>query len=141
MPEVLDPKVPAPVEVKGGVVAYLNVDGAIAAATFYEKAFGAQIAATYEPDGQGRTMHVHLYINGSSVMLSDFYPEQGLAKVEPQAFSLMLMVDRDIEARFRRAAEAGCEVVMPVQKMFWGDIYGQLRDPFGVSWAMNQPDA
>jgi len=23
--------------------------------------------------------------------------------------------------------------------MFWGDRYGQLRDPFGVLWAMNQP--
>ena len=23
--------------------------------------------------------------------------------------------------------------------MFWGDRYGQLRDPFGVTWAMNQP--
>jgi len=23
--------------------------------------------------------------------------------------------------------------------MFWGDVYGQLRDPFGVIWAMNQP--
>jgi uncharacterized glyoxalase superfamily protein PhnB len=21
---------------------------------------------------------------------------------------------------------------------FWGDLYGQLRDPFGVTWAMNQ---
>jgi uncharacterized glyoxalase superfamily protein PhnB len=28
---------------------------------------------------------------------------------------------------------------MPVAEMFWGDRYGQLRDPFGVLWAMNQP--
>jgi PhnB protein len=28
---------------------------------------------------------------------------------------------------------------MPVADMFWGDRYGQLRDPFGVLWAMNQP--
>jgi uncharacterized glyoxalase superfamily protein PhnB len=28
---------------------------------------------------------------------------------------------------------------MPVAEMFWGDLYGQLRDPFGVLWAMNQP--
>ena len=25
---------------------------------------------------------------------------------------------------------------MPVQDMFWGDRYGQLRDPFGVMWTM-----
>jgi PhnB protein len=26
---------------------------------------------------------------------------------------------------------------MPVAFMFWGDRYGALRDPFGVSWAMD----
>jgi PhnB protein len=29
--------------------------------------------------------------------------------------------------------------VMPVQEMFWGDRFGQVRDPFGVVWSMNQP--
>jgi uncharacterized glyoxalase superfamily protein PhnB len=28
---------------------------------------------------------------------------------------------------------------MPVELMFWGDRYGQLRDPFGVLWAINSP--
>jgi uncharacterized glyoxalase superfamily protein PhnB len=28
---------------------------------------------------------------------------------------------------------------MPVSKMFWGDRYGQLRDPFGVMWSLNEP--
>jgi len=35
--------------------------------------------------------------------------------------------------------EAGAEVTMPIAEMFWGDRYGQLRDPFGIVWAMNQP--
>jgi PhnB protein len=46
-----------------------------------------------------------------------------------------LMVD-DIDAWFDHAVKAGAEVTMPVQVMFWGDRYGQLRDPFGVNWAM-----
>ena len=82
-------------------------------------------------------MHVHLYINGASVMLSDFFPEHGHSKVSSQGFSLVLPV-ADIDSAFRRAVDAGAEVVTPVQKMFWGDYYGALKDPFGVSWAMNQ---
>ena len=35
---------------------------------------------------------------------------------------------------------AGAEVVLPVQLMFWGDRYGQLRDPFGVMWSLGEPD-
>ena len=47
------------------------------------------------------------------------------------------MVD-DIDAGFARAVAAGCEVTTPVAKMFWGARYGALKDPFGVSWAMNE---
>jgi len=127
----------APVAVKGGVVAYLQVDGALKAAEFYQRAFGAELAFAYPPDDKGRSMHVHLYINGSSIMLGDAYPEHGCPLEKPQAFNIMLPVD-DIDARFQRAIDAGATVVMPVADMFWGDRYGQLRDPFGVLWAMNQ---
>ncbi len=122
---------------KGGLVAYLQVDGAARAAEFYQRAFGAEIAALHPPDAQGRTMHAHLYVNGSSLMLGDACPEHGFPLQKPQAFNLVLMVD-DIDAWWKRAVDAGAEVVMPVADMFWGDRYGQLRDPFGILWSMNQ---
>lgn len=125
--------------VKGTLVPYLAVDGAVAAGKFYEKAFGAVVESVHPPDEQGRTMHVHVYVNGVSIMLSDFYPEQGHPKVEPAGFSLMLMVGADIHARFQRAVDAGCTVLMPVDRQFWGDTYGQLKDPYGITWAMNHP--
>jgi len=81
---------------------------------------------------------VHLHLNGSSLMLSDAYPEHGHPLEKPQGFSLMLMVP-DIDARFAHALAAGATAVMPPADMFWGDRYGQLRDPFGVLWAMNSP--
>jgi PhnB protein len=124
--------------VKGGVVAYLSVDGALKAAEFYQRAFGAELAFAHPADDKGRTMHVHLYVNGSSVMLSDPFPEHGHPHVAPQGFNLTLMVD-DIDARFKRAIDAGATAVMPPTDMFWGDRYAQLRDPFGVLWAMNAP--
>jgi uncharacterized glyoxalase superfamily protein PhnB len=131
-------EIPAKAEAKGGVIAYLAVDGAVAAAKFYEKAFGAQVAAIHPPDEQGRTMHVHLRLNGGSLMLGDFYPEHGHAKEAPQAFTLTLPV-ADIEAAFKRAVEAGAQPLTPPQKMFWGDLYASLKDPFGFTWAMDQP--
>jgi PhnB protein len=124
--------------VKGGAIAYLQVDGAMKAADFYQRAFGAELAAAHPVDGKGRTMHVHLYVNGASVMLSDAYPEHGYPLEKPQGFSMMLTVD-DADAWCKRAVEAGAESVMPVSEMFWGDRYGQVRDPFGVLWGMNQP--
>ena len=138
MPNTQEAEAPKTAPTLGGVVTYLNVDGAIAAADFYKKAFGAEVVAQQPADDQGRTMHIHLHVNGSSLMLSDPYPEYGHALQKPQAFDLMLQVD-DIDAWFARAVAAGAEVVTPVQEMFWGARYGTLRDPFGVSWSMNQP--
>ena len=138
MPDSSDTQLPTMAPVKGGVIAYLQIDGAMKAADFYRRAFGAELAAAYPPDNKGRTMHVHLYINGGSVMLNDPYPEHGCPLEKPQGFSLLLTVS-DIDAAFQRAVAAGATVAMPVQDMFWGDRYGQLRDPVGVLWAMNQP--
>ena len=138
MSETLEANVIPHVETKGGVVAYLNVEGAAKAAAFYEKAFGATIATQHPLDDQGRTMHIHLYVNGSSLMLGDFYPEHGFNPVKPQAFSLVLPVT-DIDTWYKRAVDAGCTAKMPPQKMFWGDTYGEVTDPFGVQWSFNQP--
>lgn len=124
--------------VRGGIVPYLQVDGAMKAADFYRLALGAELAAAHPPDDQGRTMHVHLYINGGSLMLSDAYPDYGYPHEKPQAFTVTLPVE-GIDAWWKRAVDAGMEVVTELQVMFWGDRYGQLRDPFGVMWAMNEP--
>src|SRR3546814_4590454 len=77
---------PALAPVRGGVVAYLQLDGALKAAQFYEKALGAEIVGSHPPDEEGRTMHVHLYVNGGSLMLSDAYPEHGHPLEKPQGY-------------------------------------------------------
>lgn len=125
-------------EVKGGLTAYLQVDGAMKAADFYKRAFGAELAGAHPPDDKGRTMHVHLYVNGSSLMLADAYPDYGHPLEKPQGFTMTLHVN-DIDAWWKRAIDAGAASVMPISDMFWGARYAQLRDPFGVLWALNQP--
>lgn len=140
MSETLEARPVPAVEVKGGAIAYVNVDGAVKARDFYKKAFGAVVAAEHPVDEQGRTMHIHLYINDGSVMIGDFYPDFGHAYEKPQAFSIMLQVD-DIDFWFKRAVEAGCTPETEPQVMFWGDKFGSLRDPFGVAWAFNEPQA
>lgn len=121
---------------RGGVISYLLIDGATKAAAFYEKAFGAKEVARHPVDEQGRTMYLHLYINNGSLMMSDPYPEYGHAATEPAGVTLTLCVD-DVDFWWSRASRTeGMEVTMPLEKMFWGDRYGALRDPFGFAWAI-----
>jgi PhnB protein len=121
--------------VRGGVAPYLVVPDAAKAAEFYQRAFGAEKVAHMPPDEQGRTMHIHLYINGGSVMLCDPFPDHGHPWQQPAGTTLHLQVD-DVEAWWKRATEAGAEIQLPLQDMFWGDRYGQLKDPFGLTWSM-----
>ncbi len=127
------PKLP---EVKGGVVPYLMVDGAVKAAEFYGKALGAETAMVMPPDDKGRTMHVHIYVNGGSIMMGDPYPEHGQEMKERYGTTLHLQVT-DVDRWWKRAVEGGMEITMPLEMQFWGERYGQLRDPFGVLWSMS----
>ncbi|MFD9898178.1 VOC family protein [Mesorhizobium sp. NPDC059025] len=127
-------------KVLGGLIAYLQVDGAVKAAEFYKHAFGAEEVFAYPPDEQGRTMHIHLYVNGSSLMLSDAFPEHGHPHKPAQGYTMQLILQADnIDGWWKRAVEAGCEIENPLGDMFWGDRWGSLRDPFGINWAMNAP--
>jgi uncharacterized glyoxalase superfamily protein PhnB len=125
-------------QVKGGAVPYLTVNGAVKAADFYKKAFAAEVASIQPPDEKGRTMHAHVYINGGSVMMSDAYPEHGHPLREPAGFNVTLPVS-DVDTWYERAIKAGCSPLMPPSDMFWGDRYAQLKDPFGVLWALVGP--
>lgn len=125
-------------EVLGGPVPYLCVDGALRASELYQRAFAAREVGRAPADSKGRTMHIHLYVNGGSLMLSDAYPEHGHPLKPHQGYSLHLQVD-DVDAWWQRAVAAGLQVVMPLQVMFWGDRWGQLRDPFGVTWSLGAP--
>lgn len=122
-----------------GVTPYLHVDGAARAIAFYEKAFGAEVKETTPTETGERLMHAQIAVNGSPIFLSDFFPDYGFHPVPAQGFNLHIHV-KDAEAWWDRAIEAGCSVVQPLKKQFWGDIYGQIRDPFGVTWAIGQSE-
>ena len=124
--------------VLGGVAPYLSVSNAAKAADFYKQAFAATEVTRMPPDDKGRYLHIHLVVNGGSLMLADAFPDHGHPLEKPAAFMLHLQVD-DVDAWWKRAVAAGAEVLMPVSEMFWGDRYGQLRDPFGVQWSIATP--
>jgi PhnB protein len=44
----------------------------------------------------------------------------------------------DANAVWAKAVAAGAEVTMPLADQFWGDRYGQLKDPFGHKWSIGQ---
>lgn len=124
--------------VMAGVIPYISLEGAGAASDFDQKAFGAKETTRMPADDGQRFIHIALEINGGTLMMSDNFPERGWAGAAPGGVTLQLVLE-DIDAWWKRAVDAGAKVAMPIETMFWGDRYGQLIDPFGVTWAMNAP--
>ena len=123
-----------------GVYPYLTVKGGKAAIDFYTRAFGAvEEYRAYGQDGE-RIMHARIRVNGAAILLSDDFPEfrGGGEAPAPVGTTIHLEVD-DADRWWQRAVDAGAEVRMPLANQFWGDRYGQLRDPFGHSWSIGAP--
>ncbi len=130
----------SPAPLKGGVVPYLMLDGTDDAIEFYKRALGAQEVGERSRMPDGRIINSRVDINGGSVMLMDGMPDHGHPAVPLQGFNLHLQVD-DADSWYNRAVEAGCTVTMPIALQFWGDRYGQVKDPFGVIWAFGSTPA
>lgn len=116
---------------------YLTIKDAPAAIEFYQKAFGAEELFRI-PGPDGRLMHAQIKIGDSILMMSEVFPEYG--GKEPIALggspaSVHIYVD-DVDSAWKRAVDAGCESVMPLEDAFWGDRFGCLSDPFGHQWSM-----
>ena len=127
------------------VTPYLTVKGANDAIEFYKKAFGAKENARLPYEDGKRLMHAEIALHGSIVLLSDEFPE--FSKVagptndqsSPVAVALHFDKPADLDAAFKRAADAGAKTVTEPADMFWGGRFAALADPFNHRWLMHAP--
>jgi PhnB protein len=119
------------------VTPHLVIKGASKAIGFYSKAFGAR--ELYHMDGPGGSIvHAELQIGDSRLYLVDESP-MGAGRapqtLKGSSVAIHLFVP-DVDASFQRAVGAGAKVTQPLMDMFWGDRFGQVRDPFGHIWSL-----
>ncbi len=117
------------------VFAYLRARNGETAIAFYKTAFGATEKFRLVEPG-GRIGHVELMFGGTTVMLSEEFPEYGIHAPDPQAqstFAIHLHVD-DADAMIAAAVGLGATLVRAPTDAFHGERSGTIRDPFGYDW-------
>jgi uncharacterized glyoxalase superfamily protein PhnB len=115
---------------------HLIVRGAANYIDFLKQAFGAKENGRAEGPG-GKLMHATVTIGDSPFMFSDPFPEFGMPPIAEGFWPFVLhLYVPDADAVFTQALAAGCEVKYPMADQFWGDRYGQVKDPFGFTWAI-----
>jgi PhnB protein len=118
---------------------YIVVKKAAEAIHFYKQAFGAVEKSRYEfPDS--RILFSELLIGNSTIQISDEFSEREVKVFSPHSLNgtccvIHLFVD-DAEATFLSALNAGATLVRKLDHTFWGDLYGQVQDPYGHIWSI-----
>ena len=121
------------------ITPHIVVRGAERAVAFYRDAFGAEEVSRI-PLPDGRLMSVELRIGDGLMHIADEFPEmEVLAPSSIGGTPVVLALDVvDAGAVFAQAVAAGAAIRQPLADMFWGDRHGQLEDPFGHRWNIDQ---
>lgn len=124
---------------------YLNFNGNCAEAMkFYQKVLGGKLemqtfgdAPMESPKEQkDKVMHATLQNDSLSFMASDSMPTMPITFGNNIHMSIAGIDEKKITDIFNGLAEGG-KIDMPLQKQFWGDIFGMLTDKFGIHWMVN----
>ncbi len=93
----------------------------------------------HDPADAEKIMHIGLPLGGGSVLMgSDVptaYEEHFVAGTN---ISLTLSPENEEEARrvFEGLSQGG-QVTMPMEKTFWGSLFGMLTDKYGINWMVD----
>ncbi|HVV55780.1 MAG TPA: VOC family protein [Mucilaginibacter sp.] len=98
--------------------------------------FGDAPSFPVPDDYKNKVMHAHLEFDDNVIFMSDCGPGRTIEHGNGIAMSIGLEDEAQTHAIFDRLAEGG-QVIMPLEKQFWGDIFGQLIDKYGIRWMLN----
>jgi PhnB protein len=113
------------------------------AITFYQQVFGGELDITrrgdVDPsandDEKSQVINATLIADGITVRASD----RADTSLDPQTRVELSIVGHE-EDRLRKVFDdlgAGGTIRSPLEKQFWGDIFGALTDQFGIGWQVN----
>jgi uncharacterized glyoxalase superfamily protein PhnB len=106
---------------------YLMLNNASQFYAFTKAVFNAkEILRKLKDDGK-TIMHSEIQIKGSTIMYSECNDDW-----KEQTANLFIYVE-DADVTFKKAIDAGSEVIMPLSNQDYGRTCG-VKDPFGNTW-------
>lgn len=86
---------------------------------------------------KNKIMHASLSLGHDQMLyFSDIFEGGSLTAGDNVAVHIDVDREEDVR-RFFDGLSEGATVTMPVEKQFWGAVYGSLTDRFGISWGFH----
>lgn len=129
---------------------FLTFDGDCRQALeFYAKVFGQEMPKQIMTYGQSpepvseadkdRVMYADMPLFGMNMMFSDMPSGSEYTKGNNFAMTLGLSDEIELKRIFQALGESGT-VYMPLEKTFFSELFGMVRDQFGVIWQLIKSD-
>lgn len=112
---------------------------------FYKSVFGGELslntiseapAGTPTMPGGKPEDIMHAALKGGAVNLMACDSTNASDKMAKVSLSLGGTDEDELRQIFDKLADGG-KVNMPLEKMFWGDVFGSVSDKYGVDWQVN----
>jgi len=87
-------------------------------------------------DYKNKVLHGVIYFGDNTIMASDSFPGQQLKYGDTSSLSIAIDGEAEITRLFNALSEGG-NILMPLEKQFWGDFFGHFVDRFGTRWMIN----
>jgi PhnB protein len=129
------------------IIPYLTFGGNCREAmSFYKQALGGDLniqtvgespmAKQMPPEAHKNVMHSALTNGTMNLYASDQMGSDGITQGNTITLLINCTSEAEINSLFSKLS-AGGKVVHPLKEEFWGSIYGDFHDKFGVRWMMN----
>ena len=130
---------------------YLNFNGNTEEAfIFYRSVFGGEFSEPgmslnlcrsekFPPSDQKKVMHMGLPLGNAGAIYGSDVPES-MRSMLMFGTNNHIIIEAESEEEAKRLFDGlskGGKVMMPLDKTFWGALYGAFADKFGVQWMIN----
>ncbi|NIK68191.1 VOC family protein [Paenibacillus sp. BK720] len=121
------------------LTAYIMSEDAKAQAAFYVQALGGEILSVVthgqlesNEELKDKVVNLSMTAAGITILMSDSVFEP-LRQGNAINLSLEYQDEAEAQAAFDQLAENG-NVICPLEPAFWGALFGQIEDKFGLRW-------
>jgi PhnB protein len=132
-------------------IPYFSFEGnAEEALIFYADALGGKIQGIMRysemPKGedsqpipeeyQNKVLHATLEIGDEVIYLSDTFPGMSVTNGNRVEINIAPTSEEELRRVFAKLVVGGT-VSMPIDRMFWGSLFGSLTDKYGIGWSLD----
>lgn len=125
------------------IIPFVTVKNAVEAIEFYKYVFNAELQGEITwlkniggfegPEYEGKVGHSTLKFGESRIFLNDWLEKYPYEFGEHIQLVYNFEDEKSLKEAFKKLSEEG-KVVQELQEVFWGALFGTVKDKYNVTW-------